>query len=283
MPLFTIPWETRMVDMTRDFCRRIMQNDNVENTMSTTIKNIIFNVGDLESQILQMERYGYKRSDTFCFISLLADKKDSAEYEEYMDRLTIYAEKTARKIHELFISFTYKENIVFVLVAYTDEEIESFVKDFFDYVKRDNNEALVHMGISSNQPGIYNQEQNFERSISAMEMAARQKESVLYYDQMSIYKILYAVKEKSVLRSFYSESIGLLEKYDRENNTDLVTLLKTYLENNGSLQLVSEKMYIHRNTVTNQLKRIETITGFNPMELEDKVKLYLGFYIQDII
>ena len=283
MPLFTIPWETRMVDMTRDFCRRIMQNDNVENTMSTTIKNIIFNVGDLESQILQMERYGYKRSDTFCFISLLADKKDSAEYEEYIDRLTIYAEKTARKIHELFISFTYKENIVFVLVAYTDEEIESFVKDFFDYVKRDNNEALVHMGNSSNQPGIYNQEQNFERSISAMEMAARQKESVLYYDQMSIYKILYAVKERSVLRSFYSESIGLLEKYDRENNTDLVTLLKTYLENNGSLQLVSEKMYIHRNTVTNQLKRIETITGFNPMELEDKVKLYLGFYIQDII
>ncbi|MFR3727257.1 PucR family transcriptional regulator [Lacrimispora sp.] len=283
MPLFTIPWETRMVDMTRDFCRRIMVNDNVENSMATTIKNIIFKVGDLESQILQMERNGYKRSDTFCFISLKVEGNERSDNEEYMDKFAIYAEKTARKIHELFISFTYKENIVFVLVDYADEEIESFVKDFLEYVKKEKCESLVHLGISSNQPGIYNQEQNFERSISAMEMAEKQKEMVLYYDHLSVYKILYSVKEKSVLRSFYNDTIGLLETYDRENNTGLVSLLKTYLENNGSLQLVSEKMFIHRNTVTNQLKKIESVTGFNPMELEDKVKLYLGFYIRDIL
>lgn len=283
MPLFTIPWETRMVDMTRDFCRRIMMNDNVENSMATTIKNIIFNIGDLESQILQMERYGYKRSDRFCFISLYFDTKDSIMEAEYLDELSTNAEKIARKIRELFISFTYKESLVFVLVDYTDEEIESFVQGFLDPVIKENNASKLFIGISSNQPGIYNQEQNFEKSISAMEMAKKQKEMVLYYDHLSVYKLLYAVNDKSVLRSFYSDTIGLLEKYDRENNTDLIALLRTYLENNGSLQLVSEKMYIHRNTVTNQLKKIEKITGYNPLELEDKVKLYLGFYIQDII
>lgn len=283
MPLFTIPWETRMVDMTRDFCRRIMMNDNVENSMATTIKNIIFNIGDLESQILQMERYGYKRSDRFCFISLYLDTKDSIMEAEYLDELSTNAEKTARKIRELFISFTYKESLVFVLVDYTDEEIESFVQGFLEPVIKENNASKLFIGISSNQPGIYNQEQNFEKSISAMEMAKKQKEMVLYYDHLSVYKLLYAVNDKSVLRSFYSDTIGLLEKYDRENNTDLIALLRTYLENNGSLQLVSEKMYIHRNTVTNQLKKIEKITGYNPLELEDKVKLYLGFYIQDII
>ena len=118
--------------------------------------------------------------------------------------------KPARKIHELFISFTYKENLVFVLVAYTDEEIDDFVKDFFESVKTEKSESLIHMGISSNQPGIYNQEQNFERSFSAMEMAQKQNENVLYYDKLSIYKILYAVKERSVLRSFYNDSIGLI-------------------------------------------------------------------------
>ena len=38
MPLFTIPWETRMVDMTRDFCRRIMNNEQVETRITTTMK-----------------------------------------------------------------------------------------------------------------------------------------------------------------------------------------------------------------------------------------------------
>lgn len=283
MPLFTIPWETPMVDMTRDFCRRIMTNDNVENSMATTIKNIIFNIGDLESQILQMERYGYKRSDKFCFISLSLDEKEGTTSDEYWDELSVNAEKKARNIRELFISFSYKDCLVLVLVDYSDEEIETFVKGFLELVKKGKNKMYLHMGISSNQPGIYNQEQNFEKAISAMEMAQKQNVKVLYYDKLSVYKVLYAVNDKSVLRSFYSDTIGLLEKYDRENNTDLVLLLRTYLENNASLQLVSEKMYIHRNTVTNQLKKIEKIIGYNPLELEDKVKLYLGFYIHDIM
>lgn len=283
MPLFTIPWETRMVDMTRDFCRRIMTNDSVETSMASTIKNIIFHIGDLESQILQMERYGYKRSDRFCFISLSIDLTNIKSTEEYLDAIRMHAEKAARKIKELFISFQYKESHVFVLVDYTEEEIKSFVSDFINIAPKKEEKSRFHIGISSNQPGIYNQDQNFEKSMAAMEMAIKQNELVLYYDHLSIYKILYAVNDKSVLRSFYSDTIGLLEKYDRENSTDLMQLLRTYLENNGSLQLVSEIMYIHRNTVTNQLKKIEKITGFNPLDLEDKVKLYLGFYIQDIL
>ena len=47
--------------------------------------------------------------------------------------------------------------------------------------------------------------------------------------------------------------------------------------------MTAEKLYLHRNTVNNQLKKVEKITGLNPLELEDKLKLYLGFYIQNII
>jgi hypothetical protein len=283
MPLFTIPWETRMVDMTRDFCRRIMTNDNVENSMASTIKNIIFHVGDLESQILQMERYGYKRSDKFCFVSLYLEKGLASLSDEVIEDIRMYAEKEARRIHELFISFRYKQSLVFVLVDYTDDEIATFISGFSQLFHKLDNKTKMHMGISSNQPGIYNQDHNFEKAISAMEMAIKQKESFLFYDRLSVYKLLYAVGDKSVLRSFYTDTIGLIEKYDRENNTELMHLLRTYLENNGSLQLVSEILYIHRNTVTNHLKKIERITGLDPLELEDKMKFQLGFYIQDIV
>lgn len=77
--------------------------------------------------------------------------------------------------------------------------------------------------------------------------------------------------------------MGKIEAYDKENQTDIMSFLKIYLENNGSPQLVSEKQYVHRNTVTNQLKKVAKITGLDPMDLEDRVKLYLGFYINDIL
>jgi hypothetical protein len=283
LPLFTIPWETRMVDMTRDFCQRIINNDHVENSMATTIKNIIFNVGDMELQIQQMERYGYQRAGYFCFISISLERMDDKAMEKFWDELEMSAEKIARRIKDLFISFYYKDSLMLVLVDYSNDEIERFVHELLRITNSGNNGWKLYLGISSNQQGIYTQDKNFEKAISAMEMAKNRKETIIYYDKLDIYRLLYAVNDKSVVRSFYNDTIGKLEKYDRENNSDLMILLKTYLENNGSLHIVSEKQYIHRNTVTNQLKKIEKITGYNPLDLEDKVMLYLGFHIKEII
>lgn len=39
MPLYTIPWETRMVDVTRDICYRIMQREQVEINIAIVIFN----------------------------------------------------------------------------------------------------------------------------------------------------------------------------------------------------------------------------------------------------
>lgn len=272
-----------MVDMTRDFCHKIIQYENTEANITSTIKNIIFQVGDLETQVLQMERYGYQRDSNFCFICASIKSRENSGLDDQMDTLKIIAEKTAKSLHELYISFTYQEYRVLVLVDYEDAEIERFISEFLKLAKRDTVGLDLHLGVSSNKMGIYNQNTNFEKALSAMEMAVKRNEAVNFYDKLGIYKMLYAVNDKTVLRSYYREVIGALEKYDRENNTQLLLLLKTYLENNGSLQLVSEKMFIHRNTVTNQLKKIESITGYNPLELTDKVRFSIGFYIKDIL
>lgn len=42
-------------------------------------------------------------------------------------------------------------------------------------------------------------------------------------------------------------------------------------------------MYIHRNTVNNQLKKIEKITGLDPAKVEVQVKIYLGFCVENMM
>ena len=78
MPLFTIPWETRMVDMTRSFCEMILRTEEVETTMASCLKNILFQIGDANTHILQMERYGYLRGSTFCFVDVLPQEAPTA-------------------------------------------------------------------------------------------------------------------------------------------------------------------------------------------------------------
>lgn len=283
MPLFTIPWETRMVDMTRDFCHRIMKNEQVENNAATTLKNIIFNVGDMDAQMLQMERYGCERNARLCFISIMPDNIDDAGFGDWKDKATKIAERIAKRKHEMFLSFSYKDYLILCLVNYTDGEIKAFVDEYLWAIKQETNTCNLHIGVSSNQLGIYNQKTNFEKAQSAMEMAKTRGDICCYYNQLGIYKVLYGVNEKTVLRDYYKDVIGNLEAYDRENDTNLTGMLGSYLKNNGSLQIVAEKHFVHRNTVTNQLKKIEEITGYNPLELENKVKLSLAFYVKEIL
>ena len=283
MPLYSIPWETRMVDVTRDICYRIMQKEQVEISLATTIKNIIFKVGDLQTQILQMERYGYQRDNNFCFIAMSFDFESKKANEFVTNRIKMCSEKIARSIHELYICFSYNEYWVLVLVNYSDHDIDNFLKTFLNNEQSAQKECKIHIGISKNQNGIEFQAENFNKALMAVEMAKRKDNEVIFYDKLDIYKLLINTKEKNVLREYYDATLGMLEKYDKENNTNLMEFLHLYLENNGSQSRVAEKQYIHRNTVNNQVKKIEKIIGCNLMNLDDKLRLYMSFYIKDII
>lgn len=283
MPLFTIPWKTRMVDVTRDFCTRIMHNENVEASIATTIKDIIFKVGDPETQIQHMERYGYMRDSNLCLvnISMIHVNKDYASVN--MEKLRLFVEQIARTSQRMFISFTYQENLVVVLSESDMYNVRRFVEELMGLVRRDKERFSVFIGVSSIMKGFLSQDVNFERAIAANEMAKKKRVSVNYYDDLDIYKVLLAVKDKKALSDFYNEVLGKLQQYDEENGSDLMGFLRAYLDNNGSPQLVSEQQYIHRNTVNNQLKKIEKITGYNLLNLDEKVRCSIGYYIQDIL
>ena len=139
------------------------------------------------------------------------------------------------------------------------------------------------MGISENKDGIKIQDENFNTAFTAMKMARKQDKEVVFYDKLDIYKLLLNSKDDEVLKNYYEEILGNLEKHDKENNTSLMEFLDMYLKNGGNVQLLAEKQYIHRNTVNNQLKKIEKITNHNPLNLEEKLKFTLAFYIRDII
>ena len=55
--------------------------------------------------------------------------------------------------------------------------------------------------------------------------------------------------------------LGKLLLYDQEKGAELVKTLEVYFECNGKLKKVTEKMYVHYNTILYRLDRIQQITG----------------------
>lgn len=77
---------------------------------------------------------------------------------------------------------------------------------------------------------------------------------------------------------YVQNTVGKLEQYDRQHQTELTKTLDILIENMGARQTTAEKLYIHRNTLANRLAKIEKIIE---LDLSKNENLYrLGFALR---
>jgi DNA-binding PucR family transcriptional regulator len=102
------------------------------------------------------------------------------------------------------------------------------------------------------------------------------------YNESGIYQLLIEVDDMKVLKKFYDQSLGQIVDYDLKNETDLLTILKLYLDYNHSVERVAKETYVHRNTVNYKIKKIKEILDCE-LTYEDGVRLLLAYHIHEFI
>ena len=68
----------------------------------------------------------------------------------------------------------------------------------------------------------------------------------------------------------------VLGNLDEKDIYEAKKLLSYYIRSNGSINAVSQALYIHKNTVQYRLNKIHETTGYNPRELSDLMRLYIA-------
>ncbi|MFA9381288.1 MAG: PucR family transcriptional regulator, partial [Acetanaerobacterium sp.] len=122
-------------------------------------------------------------------------------------------------------------------------------------------------------------------SLNEAELALRagkcrvKRERFHYYKDIGLFSILFAVQDKKVLERFYTDTLGTVIEYDRLNNATLLYTLETFLESNGNLAEISQKLFIHKNTLKYRIIKIEEITGLNVKSVSDCIRLELALMI----
>ena len=283
-PLFSIPWEIPLVDVTREYCQRIMDNEAREDSITTIIRNWIFNVGEKEPLIHQMEWYGYMSGSSMTFLCIsLNIEKGTEEFMNESRRLKLLAESTAKTIKDQYISFEYQENRIVILIDYSEENLNLYLDGIFKKLSDCKLLPQIYIGVRDTIKGLEKQDINFMRAYAACKIAGRKQEHILRYQELGLYKLLVNIGNTEVLTDFYKDSLGKLIKYDKENGTDYYNFIKTYIECNGHQGDVSQKFFIHRNTVNNYVKKAEEIMGIDLTSWEGKAKLYAAFCIDSML
>lgn len=279
-PLLTVPWEIILAEMIKDITARVffqgIADERIQDAFIRAIKEPD-NQENYRSELLP-----YFDVDGTFQVALLTtdglDAMDTVERKRLGYRMQLYLENISHN----GCFFYYDSNFVLVMndVGYKDmtEIIEGMVKR----VKMRMPDVPMYVGVGTCLTDISKVSLCYERAKAAVTMAYRKKKDLLYYDDMGLFRLLYAVKDEALLQEMEENPLKPLDDYDKKHNANYVETLELYLRYDGSIQAVSEAMFTHRNTVIYRINNIKKILNTNFDSPDARLPYQMAFYIRNM-
>lgn len=295
-PLFELPWEVKIIEVTRDICSHIVRKQTEERSIKDFLEQLLFfPLADPEMLIQRAAYYGYDlaRPHQVAVISprQLADYWEIRKLRDE-NALVAFKMRFANIIRETLLHCGRKilqtlcADDVVLLMPYDNEA--AGVKQNIELLSR------VWTQLGSEMPDMtvaaalggrfealpearrsYLEASKVLRLFGGLKTAAR---PIYAYERLGIYKLLFEIGPEK-LSLYYREIIEPLHDYDRKNNTDLVDSLFAYFEENGNAAKTAKRLFVHRNTLDYRLKKIEEISGRNLDDPYDRLTLQLGVIV----
>ena len=99
---------------------------------------------------------------------------------------------------------------------------------------------------------------------------------VYTFDGLGMLHWLQTLPDAVLHNNWYFRTIADLDTYDEDQNKQLLETLEAFLECGGSLKDASERLFVHRNTLTYRLERIEAYTGLDLRDTQTQTNLFVA-------
>jgi len=281
-PLFTIPWKTRIVDVTNDFCRKIIKSEESEVTVAGAFRNAIFFPEKISEYRSVLERKEFNLEAEFCIIALSLQVPSNDKFSEYDKTVRLHLTQILYGHSDRFSIFRQDKFLIVVLQSFPQNKVESVFDRLYEVCNYGDENYNIRTGISVNDFGINSLPRNYKRAIALLHIAERQDKTRISYNNIGLYQLLLEIEDTKVIKKFYEDTLGQLEVYDEKYQTDYLSTLKCYLENNASVQETAKVTYVHRNTINYKIKKIKEILQCD-LDYKDGVRLFLALHIKELL
>lgn len=101
---------------------------------------------------------------------------------------------------------------------------------------------------------------------------------ILAFEDTGAYRLLLPAMsdDPAELERFYAETVQPLAEYDEQYETELVTTVEAYLDNDGNVAATAKQLFTHRHTIRYRLERVRELCGHDVSSTEGREKLGLG-------
>ena len=284
-PLFKVPWKNHIGEIMRIFCYSITLSDRTEMEIATAFKNAIFLPSQRELYTISLTQKGIKPEFSFycCTVFLPKAREDFSSLEDLSFRIRVRMEQSSYTNYSIF---PYDDVVIIVLWNYEKDKIRSFMTELNSYLKTHlpkNSDFLL--GVGKHAHDIYSLSQSFNQATEIQNLQYRHiiPKDHYFFEDLGIYNLLMSITDKEVFNDYYNDTLGELIEYDKNNDSNILEVLKYYLENNGSVQKTAEHFYVHRNSINYRLNKVQDILDMDISDLDNRIQLRLAFMVRDIL
>jgi PucR family transcriptional regulator, proline-responsive transcriptional activator len=297
-PLFKLPWEIKLVEITHDLSSAIILKEMEEKSLDNLLENILFSEVNYDENLIDRAAYYGFDLSTNCQVSII-------DIDGFADFLKKHEIKDEKKIIDLKISLKrivqdilvcngkkalmmLRSDSIILLSKSQEIEIKVF-RNIFNEIKIEVARKLKGMTISAGVGNAYLDLKDMKKSLKEAEMALKIAKfsnsinNICAYNDLGIYSLLLNIKDYQILDKFYYDCLGSIIEYDKLNSKELINTLEMLLKESGNISLTSEKLYIHRNTLKYRIQKIEEITNSDLRNLKDCIKMEIAIMIGSLM
>ncbi|MFV0504796.1 MAG: CdaR family transcriptional regulator [Lachnospirales bacterium] len=205
-------------------------------------------------------------------------KKDSVKSLHLMKDAENDLKKKIMEIDLCNIYYNYNSILICGIVGESDEKVKALCDYIINHMVVKYRIKLI-IGIGMDEE-FKNVNVAFNTALKANKVGRRyNKSGCVFYKDLSMEIFSYELSNSTKLKYIYK----LFKNLGKDEINSIIGLLEVYYEMEGSINKVSERLFMHKNTLQNKLKAIKEITGHDPRSLKDSVYFLNAIYFYNEI
>lgn len=306
LPLFRVPWSVHMAQIMRVFCLSITMSEKHTVELAAALRNAISMPAREDLYLDYLEQSGFGKDWTYCVAVIdPGDATDPSSPPVHPGQGIAAGARSGRpscgstraRLERIVDSCIARGEwhaaqldmdglLTIVFAQYGAQEVHGMLAGAIAEARRhgaDTSSVFVGVGKVTKSARCIGKSFIQARRLERLQKRRGRSGEPALYDESGVDRILLGVEDQSILRDYWDDSIGPLARYDAMNDDNLVATLRMYLTFNGSIKETAAHMFVHRNTVSYKLGKVESILGVRLSEYSTREFLSIGLQIGEII
>ena len=287
LPMFNVPWSVHMAEIMHQFCLAITISDQHSIGLASALRNAILTPEREDLYLDYLQHSGFAKDWTYTVIVFALDRQGSNRVPDMTMGIVQRSIDNLIAFKDWRIAPLRMDDVLTLVCArYSDAETKAMTQEILDAcmpILSYGEHLFAGIGKPTRSARCIGKSYAQAVRLALLDRERNDPNRVIAYSDMGMEKLLLSISDKEVLRDFYAGSIEPLALYDSMNGTDLVNVLKSYLDNNGSIQASARQLFVHRNTVMYKIRKIEGILDIDLSDFESRAYLSLGLQTYEML